>query len=252
MLSATVGVLPQSTHLKNFLPLRGDEFMQVANIPHPTLDIDVVVSELFGENAYLLRKKGAPECVIVDPGGDVDAILATIELKKLQPKWLFNTHGHADHIAGNAGTLEKFPDLPLLIGRIDANKLTDPVENLSAAFGFAVTSPPADVLLEDDQICDWLGFSWEIRLTPGHCAGHVIAVAKEVSPVVVIGGDLVFQGSVGRSDFPDSDPEALENSIRQRLYDLPGDTLVLPGHGPTTTVEFEKAHNPFVHERSPR
>jgi glyoxylase-like metal-dependent hydrolase (beta-lactamase superfamily II) len=92
------------------------------------------------------------------------------------------------------------------------------------------------------------GVRWTVLETPGHSCGHVVFVAKELSPMIVLGGDVLFAGSIGRSDFPDSDPAALVRSIRGKLFALPDDAVVLPGHGPATTIGREKRMNPFVGE----
>jgi glyoxylase-like metal-dependent hydrolase (beta-lactamase superfamily II) len=89
---------------------------------------------------------------------------------------------------------------------------------------------------------------WTVLETPVHSRGHVVFVAKELSPMIVLGGDVLFAGSIGRSDFPDSDPAALVASIQEKLFTLPDDSVVLPGHGPPTTVGREKRSNPFVGE----
>jgi hydroxyacylglutathione hydrolase len=139
---------------------------------------------------------------------------------------------------------------PLMIGQGDAGKLIDPVTNLSVGFGTPVTSPPADRTLREAEVLDLAGLQWTVRETPGHSCGHVVFVAKDVQPIVVLGGDVLFAGSIGRSDLPDSDPAALVASIREKLFSLPDDTIVLPGHGPATTIGRERRTNPFVGERA--
>ncbi len=204
----------------------------------------------FGENTYVVFRTGLADCVVVDPGFEPAAIVAAIDARGLEPRAILLTHGHSDHIAGNAALRERWPSLPILIGRLDAPKLTDPELNLSAPFGLPFTSPPADRLLDDGEVLEVAGLALEVRLIPGHSRGHVVFIVRDCRPSVVLGGDVLFQGSVGRSDFPDGDPAALAAGIRGRLYTLPDDTLVLPGHGPPTTVGHERLHNPFVPGRS--
>jgi glyoxylase-like metal-dependent hydrolase (beta-lactamase superfamily II) len=184
--------------------------------------------------------------VIVDPGLEPDPIIELLERQGWTPAAILNTHGHADHIAGNAAMKERWPAAPLLIGQGDASKLTDPVGNLSAGFGVPLVSPPADRTVREGEVLDLAGIRWTVLDTPGHSSGHVVFVAKELSPMIVLGGDVLFAGNVGRSDFPDSDPEALVASIREKLFTLPDETMVLPGHGPMTTVGRERRTNPFV------
>ncbi|MBX3432450.1 MAG: MBL fold metallo-hydrolase [Pirellulales bacterium] len=216
---------------------------------HPRLDVRTVVSPLFEENAFIIAAPGSEECVVVDPGLDPEGILAEVEELGRRPAAILNTHGHADHIAGNGPLKAQWPGCPLVIGRGDASKLTDPVENLSAGYGIPVTSPPADQLVDDGDVLELAGVRWTVRDTPGHSRGHVAFLALDESPIVVLGGDVLFAGSIGRSDFPDSDPAALFASIRQVLFKLPDDSIVLSGHGPPTTIGREKRTNPFVGER---
>lgn len=204
----------------------------------------------FGENTYVVFRSGAPDCVVVDPGFEPGAIVTAIDERGLEPRAILLTHGHSDHIAGNAALRERWPDLPIMIGRHDASKLTDPAGNLSGPFGFPLTSPPADRLLDDGETVEAAGLAFEVRALPGHCRGHVVFVVGGVAPPVVLGGDVLFRESVGRTDFPDGDAAALASGIRSALYTLPDDTLVLPGHGPPTTIGHERRHNPHVPDRS--
>ena len=164
------------------------------------------------------------------------------------------THEHSDHIAGNEVLRDQWPRLPILIGRGDAGKLTDPAGNLSGAFGIALRSPPADTLLADEERIEVAGFAISVCEIPGHSSGHVVFRVEGCSPGVVFGGDVLFRESIGRTDFPDGDFAALAAGIRQHLYSLPDETIVFPGHGTETTVGHEKRHNPFVpgHAGAPR
>jgi len=203
----------------------------------------------FGENSYVLCGPDGRRCVVVDPGFEPEAIVEWIERRGLEPAAILLTHGHSDHIAGNAALRERWPTLEIMIGRHDAAKLGDPAGNLSAPFGMSLTSPPADRLLDDGETVTVAGLALAVREIPGHSRGHVVFVLQGCEPPVVFGGDVLFHDSVGRTDFPDGDPAALAAGIRSRLYTLPEATLVLPGHGPPTTVGRERRHNPFVHDR---
>lgn len=211
-------------------------------------EIGVIESRLFAENCYIVHLSNRSDCLVIDPGLDPSEILEYLRERNLTPAAILNTHGHADHIAGNGTLKQAFPDVPLLIGQGDAYKLSDPMANLSGTYGMPFTSPPADRLLREGERVNLAGFELEVLETPGHSAGHIVFVWKEPSPAVVFGGDVLFAGSIGRSDFPDGDHDVLINSIRTKLFPLPDDTLVLPGHGPTTTIGEEKRSNPFVGE----
>ncbi len=124
--------------------------------------------------------------------------------------------------------------------------LSDADANLSAPFGLQLSSPPADLLVEDGQRIDLAGFSFLVREIPGHSPGSVVFIADGFDPPFVLGGDVLFCGSVGRVDFPGGSAESLLSGIREKLFTLPDATLVLPGHGPATTIGAEKQQNPYV------
>ena len=109
----------------------------------------------------------------------------------------------------------------------------------------ALISPPADQTVREGQTIDLAGIPWKVLETPGHSAGHVVFVYDEQHPPVILGGDVLFQGSIGRSDFPDGSFEDLAASIHNKLFTLPDDSIVLSGHGPETTIGAEKAAQPF-------
>jgi glyoxylase-like metal-dependent hydrolase (beta-lactamase superfamily II) len=205
-----------------------------------------VVSQPFEENSFVVHLEGHSECLIIDPGFEPELILAAIRDARLTPVAILNTHGHSDHIAGNAAMKSQWPTCPLIIGHGDAVKLEDPHQNLSAPFGVSLRSPPADrTVREGDQLVLG-GMTLSVWETPGHSSGHVVYLCRDHDPWVLFNGDVLFAGSVGRSDFPDSNPRDLVRSIQQKLFELPGETIVLTGHGPATTIERERRTNPFV------
>lgn len=210
------------------------------------LHITALVSADFQENSFIAHLDGRDDCLVVDPGLEPDLILDHLDQHRLTPAAILNTHGHADHIAGNAALKERWPACPIVIGSGDAPKLIDPRRNLSAIFGFGLVSPPADVLVNEGDRYSAAGFDLEVFGIPGHSIGHVVYVWKAQQPHVAFVGDVIFAGSVGRTDFPDGDFDALAAGIRSKLYSLPDDTILYSGHGPQTTVGQEKRHNPFV------
>ncbi len=208
-------------------------------------EIHRIPSMPFDENTYILRIAGRNDCVVVDPGLEPGKILEHLQTSDLEPAAILNTHGHSDHIAGNEAMKSRWPMVPLVIGHGDAYKLTDPMANLSAMFGIELISPPADQTVAEGDAYEVAGMAFRVLETPGHSAGHVVFVLDGESPVAV-GGDMLFRQGIGRTDFPDGDEQAMFDSIRTKLYTLPDNTTVLPGHGPETTIGFEKANNPYV------
>jgi hydroxyacylglutathione hydrolase len=210
------------------------------------LTLHTVVSRAFGQNTFVAHLADRNDCVVVDPGFDTEAIQNRILQHQLTPKAILNTHGHADHIAGNQAMKRCWPDCPLVIGRHEADKLIDPRANLSAQFGLGLTSPPADILVDDGQTYEAAGVSLEVRHVPGHSRGHVVYLWTDGEPWIVFGGDVLFEGSIGRFDFPDGNLDQLLTAIRSQLLTLPDDTVVLPGHGGATTIGEERVHNPYL------
>ena len=209
------------------------------------LEIETIESAPFAENTYVAHLAAGTACVVFDPGMEPDRIVEYVERRGLQPAARRVTHGHADHIAGRPELKQRWPAVPIVIGRGEANKLVDAWENLSAQFGLPVTTPPADVLLDEGPFTVG-GLEFDVAAIPGHSSGHVVFIWRGGPRPVVFGGDVLFQGSIGRTDFPGGSFAALAAGIRSKLYVLPDDALVLPGHGPPTTIGREKRSNPFV------
>jgi hydroxyacylglutathione hydrolase len=209
-----------------------------------SFQIKTIVSMPFAENSYVLWLAGRTDCIVVDPGLEPDLIHEFLADENLKPVAILNTHGHSDHIAGNADMKAEYADAPLIIGVNDAAMLLDPDLNLSRQYGFDIVSPPGDqTVREGDQLL-FAGLTMEIFDCPGHSPGHVVFYLREQG--IVVGGDVLFRGSIGRTDFPGGSFEQLEASIRDKLYVLPGSTVVYPGHGPTTTIDHERRTNRFV------
>ena len=209
------------------------------------LNLHTIVSMPFEENTYVVWQPGRQDCLVVDPGLEPDSILAFLRDQSLMPAAILNTHGHADHIAGNAALKEAFPQAPLVIGAGDAPMLTDANLNLSAAFGMPITSPPADRTVREGEAFEEAGIRLEVLEIPGHSPGHVVFVHRS-TPIIVLGGDVLFRGSIGRYDLPGGSGPLLLSGIRSKLFTLPADTVIYPGHGPVTTVGHEKRTNPYV------
>jgi len=205
-----------------------------------------VASMPFDENTYVVFREGVTDCVVVDPGLQPDKIAEKLKENNLKIAAILNTHGHSDHIAGNASMKHLNPTAPLVIGEKDAGKLTDPDLNLSAPFGLPLVSPPQDQTVAEGDVLEFAGIKFEVRETPGHSVGHVVFIFEDNGQKTVLGGDVLFRGSIGRSDFPDGSFADLKSSIEEKLFTLPPETIVLTGHGPQTTVGEEIESNPFV------
>jgi hydroxyacylglutathione hydrolase len=214
--------------------------------PDAKLRIACVVSTPFEENCYIAHLDGRNDCIVVDPGLEPERIIDHLAKSGLAPAAILNTHGHSDHVAGNDMLKQHWPPCPIVIGAEEAHKLTDPTQNLSAMFGLPLRSPPADATVRDGDTYSAAGIELEVLAVPGHSAGHVVYLWKGGNPSVGFVGDVIFAGSVGRTDFPDGDFGQLAEGIRRKLFTLPDETILLPGHGPQTTVGREKRHNPFV------
>ncbi|MDX1681979.1 MAG: MBL fold metallo-hydrolase [Phycisphaeraceae bacterium] len=181
---------------------------------------------------------------IVDPGFGPEPVLDYLKREQLEPAAIMLTHAHVDHIAGIQQVRSQYPSIPIQIHEAEADFLTDPTLNLSAALAEPVVAPAATATLAHGQTVEFAGTSVEVRHTPGHSPGSVSFWWK--SEETVVSGDALFAGSIGRTDFPGSDHETLLTSIREQLLSLPGETRVLPGHGPATTVSHEAATNPWL------
>ncbi len=212
----------------------------------PEIQLYSIVSQPFNENSYIVSRPGRSDCLVIDPGLEPGEIVEYLDIRNLTPAAILNTHGHADHIAGNGALKRRWPECPLVIGRGDAPKLTDSRLNLSFQYGLPLTSPGADVLVDDGGSYRAAGFDLEVREIPGHSCGHVVFIWRGPQRVYVFGGDVLFAGSVGRTDFLDGSFTELAEGIQAKLFTLPDDALVLSGHGPPTTIGEEKASNPFV------
>jgi hydroxyacylglutathione hydrolase len=202
------------------------------------------------ENTYVLYDDSL-EAVIFDPGcyekHEQNELLGFIEEENLQVKYLLNTHCHIDHVLGNAFIKTKF-QVPLYIHEKE-NAVLNSVLAYAPNYGFGgyEVAQPDYYISEDDKI-HFGKTVLEIRFVPGHSPGHVVFYHKENG--ICIAGDTLFQGSIGRTDLPGGDHQTLLSAIKEKLFSLPEETKVYPGHGEMTTIGFEKEYNPFVGKRA--
>lgn len=201
----------------------------------------------FQENTFVLYDDSG-EAVIVDPGcyerEEEKMLESFIEEKNLKPVRLLNTHFHLDHIFGNKFVCDKWNLTPE--GHIKDKPTFDMAAQSAELYGFSgfKPSPEPDYSLKEGDVFSFGNTDLDILFTPGHAPGHIVAVQKECASI--IGGDVLFNGSIGRPDLPGGDFAELEKSIKEKLYTLPDDYTVYCGHGPETTIGKEKQSNPFV------
>ena len=211
----------------------------------PNYTIKAIESAPFGQNSYVIWQEGRTDAAVIDPGFDPRAILRVLEAEQRSLAAILDTHGHVDHIAGNAAMKQAFPEAPLIIGRNEVAALTDPEINLSGPFGIPITSPPPDRLVDDGERIEIAGFTFEVREIPGHSPGSVVYVCTSYDPPFVFGGDVLFAGAIGRTDLG-GDYNQLMSGIFAKLLNLPDATRVYSGHGPVTTIGQEQRSNPFI------
>jgi hydroxyacylglutathione hydrolase len=195
----------------------------------------------FQENAYLLVDDRAGRAVLIDPGEDADRLLAELDRSGAALDAIWLTHGHLDHVGAIAAIRRAHPDVPIYLHPED-EPLYRAVEAQAAAYGVAMDPPPpTDHALADGDRLTLGGLAFEVMHAPGHAPGLCVIHGHGVAFV----GDLLFAGSIGRTDLPLSDPSRMAASLR-RVASLPADTVVYAGHGPATTIGEELAENPFL------
>ena len=193
-------------------------------------------------NCYFLKNKETGELLIVDPADQPQTICEKIKEMQARPAGILLTHGHYDHILAVAAVKKEY-HIPVYASAMEEETLEKPMVNLSAFQGRAC-SLKADVLLNDLEVFEAAGFSIQVIYTPGHTAGSCCYYLKEEG--VLFSGDMLFYGSVGRTDFPGGSTADIVKSLHRLLESLPEETEVYPGHDISTTIGYEKRYNPFV------
>lgn len=195
-------------------------------------------------NAYLVADSETHDAAVIDPAWDGDVILQAAQDRGWRIAHLWYTHAHFDHIGGAGAIADALNPLPLVALHPNDHVLWR-AGGGGAMFGFEIDPGPEPTIdFEDGQILKLGNVEFEVRFTPGHTTGHCILYVPSAG--VCFCGDLIFAGSVGRTDFPGGSWEQLETSIRTKIFTLPDNTRLLSGHGPETTVGQEKRSNPFV------
>lgn len=192
-------------------------------------------------NCFIVGCEETLEAAVIDPGDDADRILSALAQFRLKVKYIINTHGHFDHVSANK-QIKEATGAPILIHSLDSAMLGQLAAN-AAGFGLsAQNSPPPDRLVDDGDEIIFGSITLRVLHTPGHSLGG-ISLSTEGYVFV---GDTLFNGSIGRTDFPGGDYGTLINSIQKKLFVLGDDVRVMCGHGPETLIGTEKRHNPFA------
>ncbi len=194
-----------------------------------------------GTNCYIAYCENTKKAVIIDPGGDAARILAAVNREGLHVEAIINTHGHADHVMANIKVKEA-TGAPLWIHGADADMLSNGSRNLSAYLGAAASCGTPDRLLADGDVLTVGDFTLKVLHTPGHTPGGISLLADKA----VFVGDALFAESIGRTDFPGGSYGQLIESIKTKLMTLDDDVKAYPGHGPATTIGWERRQNPFI------
>ena len=203
--------------------------------------VKVLVVGPIGANCIILGCKKTLEAVVIDPGDEGDKILGELAKDKLTLKGIINTHGHFDHVGAN-GRLKEATGADIYIHAKDAPMLSQ-LEEMAQSFGMRMkNSPPADKMIAEGDVVEFGEHSLKVIHTPGHSPGGISLITGKL----LIAGDTLFQGSIGRSDLPGGNHNTLISSIKKKLLPLGDDVTVITGHGPSTNIKAEKQFNPFL------
>ncbi len=210
------------------------------------INIQCFTFNAFQEHTYILSDE-TKECVIIDPGcynvEEQKTLTNFIKEEDLHPVKLLNTHCHIDHVLGNNFVAATY-NIGLEIHEKDLPTLNATPE-YGHLYGFNIEQPiQPSHFLKDKEIINFGNSALEVRFVPGHCAGHIVLINHKNK--FVINGDVLFRGSIGRTDLPGGDYNTLINNIKEELFSLTDDYTVYCGHGEKTTIGFEKDNNPFI------
>lgn len=205
--------------------------------------LDIFQTGPLDVNTYVLKDEESKEAVLIDVGGEFEELKEKLNSEGYEIKYILNTHGHFDHVLGEAQIQEKYPDLKIYINKNDERHYTDLTKTLSY-WGFGDEVPSLKPFASVDETTQLYIGKTQIKVieTPGHSKGSVSYYVDGK----LFSGDALFYGSIGRTDFIDGDFHELITSIKTKLFILPDDTIVYSGHGPSTTIKTEKMTNPYL------
>lgn len=193
-------------------------------------------------NCYIVSNENTKEAIIIDPGAQPERIMNKIKEEQFLVKAILLTHGHIDHIQAVNALKEEY-GVDIYIGEQEADLVKDTQKNLSMMFGTPYVTKP-DCLVKEGDILSIAGFTIKVLFTPGHTKGGVCYYFEPEE--ALFSGDTIFQASVGRSDFPTGSARTLSDSIKEKIFTLPDDVQIFPGHGDSTVVSYERHYNMFV------
>ena len=199
-----------------------------------------------GTNCYILADPASKKAIVIDPGAEPEKIWSVLQDEQLQVQMIVNTHGHWDHIGGNAFLAAK-TGAPLAIYHTEEQKMRRE-KNLTMLAHLKGDGGRVSILLKDGDALTLGDNEIKVLHTPGHTAGGISLLCGKL----LFSGDTLFQGSIGRSDLEDGSYEEIIDSIRRQLMPLADDVVVYPGHGPQTTIGFERAYNPYIRQAAPK
>ena len=195
-----------------------------------------------GTNFYIVTDEASKKAFAVDPGADGETAVSLIKDTGCRLEYIILTHAHADHIGALDFLKAEFPDVKIVIHTLEASSLSDDRYNLCSRFYMMSPKAKADITVEDNDTLMLGENKVKFLHTPGHTMGSMSILTDEF----LISGDTLFQGSIGRCDFPGGDYNTIINSIKTKLLVLDDNMTVYPGHGNPTTIEYERKHNPFL------
>ncbi len=202
---------------------------------------------LFQQNASIIYCSNTNKCAIVDPGGDIEILLEIAKNNNLIPEKILLTHGHIDH-AGGATELSEILKVEIHGPHIEDKFLLDELQKQGEMFGLPSKDCKPDVWLDEGDIVELGDEKLDVYFCPGHTPGHIIFY-NEANKLALV-GDVLFNGSIGRTDLPGGNHDQLINSVKEKLWPLGKDIEFIPGHGPMSTFEAERLSNPFVSDQA--